>query len=85
MTMAVIKRSISLDADVAQAIERQAAAEGVAFSTWLNEAARRALKRTQGLAGVRAAEAEIGPFSEEGRAEARRVLRELGVIPTEPS
>lgn len=76
-TMTVQKRSVSLDADVASAIERVASEEGVAFSTWLNEAARRELRRRDGLAAVEEWEAEVGALTTEEIAAGEALLDRL--------
>jgi hypothetical protein len=50
--MRVVKRSVSIDAEVAAAAEEAAAADGVSFSAWLSEAAQRQLRVRDGLRGV---------------------------------
>jgi len=50
--MGVVKRSVSIDAEVASAAEEAAAADGVSFSAWLSEAAQRQLLVRDGLRGV---------------------------------
>lgn len=50
--MAVVKRSVSIDAEVAAAAEDAAAEDGVSFSAWLSEAAHRQLLVREGLRGV---------------------------------
>lgn len=50
--MAVVKRSVSIDAEVAAAAESAAAEDGVSFSAWLSEAAHRQLLVREGLCGV---------------------------------
>jgi hypothetical protein len=50
--MAVVKRSVSIDAEVAAAAEQAAAEDGMSFSAWLSEAAHRQLLVREGLRGV---------------------------------
>ena len=50
--MGVVKRSVSIDAEVAAAAEETAAEDGVSFSAWLSEAAERQLRVREGLRGV---------------------------------
>ncbi len=50
--MSVVKRSVSIDSEVAAAAEQAAAEEGVSFSTWLSQAAGRQLLVREGLRGV---------------------------------
>jgi len=50
--MSVVKRSVSIDSEVAAAAEQAAAEEGVSFSTWLSQAAERQLLVREGLRGV---------------------------------
>ena len=50
--MAVVKRSVSIYAEVAAAAEEAAAEDGVSFSAWLSEAAHRQLLVRDGLGGV---------------------------------
>jgi hypothetical protein len=50
--MAVVKRSVSIDAEVAAAADEAAAEDGVSFSAWLSEAAHRQLLVREGLRGV---------------------------------
>lgn len=75
--MGVVKRSVSLDADVAAAAEVAAAEDGVSFSAWLSEAAERRLRVREGLRGVAEWEAESGPLSSEERAAGEALLDRL--------
>lgn len=47
--MAVKKRSVALDADVAREVEREAKRAGISVSAWLTEAARKELQIVDGL------------------------------------
>lgn len=61
--MAVVKRSVSIDAEVAAAAEAAAAEDGVSFSAWLSEAAHRQLLVRDGLRGVAEWEEKAGALS----------------------
>lgn len=78
----VRKLSVALDPWVADAAAREAEAEGVSLSSWLNRAAERALKISEGLAAVAEWEAEHGAFTEEEMAAADAELdRLMGPVP----
>ena len=61
--MTVRKLSIWLQVDVAAAASHSADLHGMSLSAWLNAAAARALVLEEGLAAVRAWEAEHGALS----------------------
>ena len=75
--MAVTKRSISLDDDLASQVEQAAQDDGVSFSAWLNEAAERRLRLRQGLQGVQEWEADAGALTSEERAAGEALLDRL--------
>ncbi len=75
--MSVTKKSVSLDDEVADRVARAAADEGVSFSAWLTEAARRQLILRDGLAAVAEYEESYGAFTDAERAEGRRILDDL--------
>lgn len=75
--MTVKKLSVSLRADVADAVARVAAREGVSVSTWLNEAAEHAIRIADGRAAVRAHFAEHGEPSDADRARALEIIHRL--------
>ena len=75
--MTVVKRSVSLDDDVAARVAEAAAEEGVSFSTWLTTAARYQLILRAGRAAVAEYEAEYGAFTDDELAEGRRLLNDL--------
>lgn len=52
VVVGVVKRSVSIDAEVAAAAAKAAAEDGVPFSAWLSEAAQRQLLVRDGLRGV---------------------------------
>jgi hypothetical protein len=71
------KRSISLPPELAQAIERAAAAEGKTFSAWIADTLHRHLKLEAGRRALAEWECENGPLTPEERARAREELDEL--------
>ncbi|MGQ0464194.1 MAG: hypothetical protein ACT4QG_02620 [Sporichthyaceae bacterium] len=75
--MGVTKRSVSIDADVAERVEAAAAEDGVSFSTWLSSAAEHRLRIREGLAGVAEWEAEAGALTDEERAAGEALLDRL--------
>jgi hypothetical protein len=81
------KRSVSLPADLARAVERAAQAAGTTFSAWLAETAARRLKLEAGRQAIGEWEQENGPLTEaelaEGRARARSSLRQAPAEPPE--
>ncbi|WP_131787733.1 hypothetical protein [Protofrankia symbiont of Coriaria ruscifolia] len=78
--MAVAKVSVSLNERVLTAARAAAAAEGISLSAWISRLIDHHIGIQEGLAAVREYEAEHGPIPEEDRENARRVLRDLGVI-----
>jgi hypothetical protein len=79
--VAVKKRSIALDREVADAVVKAAKDEGVSVSAWLSEAARKQLKIHQGLAAIAEWEAEHGAPTAEELAQADAILEKHGLIP----
>ncbi len=73
----VTKRSVSLDDEVASAVEQAAKQDGVSFSAWLSTAAERQLRVRQGLRGVAAWEGETGSLSAEELAAGEALLARL--------
>jgi hypothetical protein len=73
----VIKRSVSLNDDVAAAVEVAAQEDGMSFSAWLSAAAERQLRVRQGLRGVAAWEAEAGALTAEEIAAGEDLLARL--------
>jgi hypothetical protein len=73
----VTKRSVSLDDEVAAAVEEAAKQDGVSFSAWLSTAAERQLRVRQGLRGVAAWEGETGSLSAEELAAGEALLARL--------
>jgi hypothetical protein len=72
--MAVKKLSVALDESVARGAAEAATRHGVSLSAWLNAAAERALLVEEGLAAVKAWEAEHGELTTDELAWAGRVL-----------
>lgn len=75
--MAVVKRSVSIDAEVAAAAEEAAAEDGVSFSAWLSEAAHRRLLVREGLRGVTEWEKAAGALRPEELAAGEILLDRL--------
>ena len=73
----MVKRSVSLDDDVAERVAEAAADEGVSFSTWLTAAARHQLVLRAGRTAVADYEAEHGALTESEQAEGRRILDDM--------
>jgi hypothetical protein len=73
----VTKRSVSLDDEVAAAVEEAAKQDGVSFSAWLSSAAEKQLQVRQGLRGVAAWEGETGSLSAEELAAGEALLARL--------
>jgi hypothetical protein len=63
--MGVVKRSVSIDAEVSAAAEEAASEDGVSFSAWLSEAAECQLRVRDGLRGVAEWEETAGALSPE--------------------
>jgi hypothetical protein len=59
----VTKRSVSLNDEVAKAVQAAAREDGIPFSAWLSQAAERQLRVRQGLRGVEAWEGEAGSLT----------------------
>lgn len=79
----MVKRSVSLDEEVAARIEAAANQEGMSFSGWLSSAAEQQLRLREGLRGIGQWEAEAGPLSSEERAAGEALLdRLLAAAPT---
>ena len=69
------KLAITVDPDIHENILSAAARDGVSVSAWMTTAAREALKRRAGLAGVELWEQQHGRFTPEEINEARRNVR----------
>jgi hypothetical protein len=77
------KRSVSLPADLADAIDKAAAAEGTTFSAWLARTAAHRLRLEAGRQGLAAWEDEHGPLTAEELAEG--LSRARSALGREPS
>jgi len=75
--MGVVKRSVSVDAELWDDLVREAG--DAAVSPLVNDALAHYLRRQRGLAAMAAYEAEHGEFSEAELAEADRILDAAGV------
>jgi hypothetical protein len=75
--MGVVKRSVSIDADVAAAADAAASEDGVSFSAWLSDAAERRLRVREGLRGVAEWEQDAGALTSAEVAAGEALLDEL--------
>ena len=75
--MSVVKRSVSIDAQIAAAADAAAAEDGVSFSAWLSDAAERQLRIREGLRGVAEWEDEAGALTPQERAAGEALLDRL--------
>ena len=66
-----IKMAITVDSDVHAGIVAAAEEAGLSVSAWMTQAARKELRRLDGLAAMAEYEAEHGAFTEEELADAR--------------
>ncbi len=80
-----MKRSVSIDADVAAAAEAAATEDGVSFSAWLSEAARRQLRVREGLRGVAEWESDAGALSPDELAAGELLLDRLLSVGAHPA
>src|ERR1700733_6195098 len=76
------KRSISLPAELARAVEEAARAEGTTFSAWLAQTAAHRLKLEAGRQALAEWERENGPLTEAERAEGRATWRNSAAVET---
>ena len=72
--MAMKKLSITLPAELAEMVRRQAEEEGTSVSAVIADELAAAARRRAGEEAVRWFEEEEGPFTDEERAEARALL-----------
>ncbi len=75
--VSVIKRSVSIDDQVAARVEAAAEEDGVSFSAWLSAAAEHQLLIRDGLRGVEAWEARAGQLTPAERAAGEALLDRL--------
>lgn len=75
--MGVVKKSVSLEASVAERVETAAHEDGLSFSTWLSAAAERQLILREGLRAVSDWEREAGRLSDEELAAGEVLLDRL--------
>ena len=68
---------MSLEDNVAEAVERAADEDGMSFSAWLSAAAERQLRQREGLRGIREWEADAGALTAEERAAGEALLDRL--------
>jgi hypothetical protein len=75
--MSVVKRSVSIDSEVAAAAEEASAQDGVSFSAWLSQAAERQLLVREGLRGVAEWEKAAGSLTADELAAGELLLDRL--------
>lgn len=75
--MGVTKRSVSIEEEVAEAVERAADEDGVSFSAWVSDAARHRLRIREGLQGVEEWQGEAAPLTAEEVAAGEALLERL--------
>lgn len=75
--MGVVKRSVSIDADVAAAADAAATEDGISFSALLSDAAERRLRVREGLRGVAEWEHDAGALTSAEVAAGEALLDEL--------
>jgi hypothetical protein len=73
----VPKRYVSLDPDLAAAVEKAAAEDGLTFSSWLSEAAERQILVRNGLRAVAEWEAGKGALTSGERVAGKDLLERL--------
>jgi hypothetical protein len=81
--MTVHRLSISVPPELEAQIRAAADEAGVSVSTWLAQAAEHAAKIQAGRRAIEDFEAEHGKLPEEQRLDARRFLREVGILPAD--
>ena len=74
--MTVVKRSVSLNEDVSEQIEKLAAESGITFSTALNEMLQDKLELLRGRLAMELWDELDGPLSEEEIESGRRIVRD---------
>jgi hypothetical protein len=83
--MPITRRSVPRDARIAERVARAAEEDGLPVSQWLAQAVEHALRRHEGLRGVREWEDEAGALTPAERAAGeillRRLLNERGGTP----
>ena len=75
--MGVVKRSVSIDDEVAARVEAAASEDGMSFSAWLSAAAEHQLLVRAGLRGVQEWEAEAGALTDDEVAAGEALLTQL--------
>jgi predicted transcriptional regulator len=78
--MTMDRISITVDAELGQAVRQAAAAEGVSVSSWASEALADRVRKHSLRAFLDEWEAEAGPISDEDKAEAKRIFAEAEAL-----
>jgi hypothetical protein len=78
--MVAERLSVSLSAESAAAVRKAASDAGMSVSGWVEQTIGSIARREAGLRAMDEYEAEYGAFTNEEREQARRTLRELGLL-----
>jgi|AntDryMetagUQ889_1029465.scaffolds.fasta_scaffold01050_10 hypothetical protein len=78
--MVAERLSVSLSAEAAAAVRKAASDAGMSVSGWVERTVGSIARREAGLRAMDDYEAEHGAFTREEREQARRTLRELGLL-----
>lgn len=78
--MVADRLSLSLSPETAAAVRKAASDAGMSVSGWVERTVGDIARREAGLRAMDDYEAEYGAFTHEERAQARRTLRELGLL-----
>ncbi len=78
--MVAERLSVSLSAESAAAVRKAASDAGMSVSGWVERTVGSIARRQAGLRAMDEYEAEHGAFTHEEREQARRTLRELGLL-----
>src|SRR5918997_6388743 len=78
--MAVDRLSITVEAELGQAVREAAAAQGMSVSSWASEALAHRVRNHFLREALDAWDAEAGPLTDEDRAEAKRIFDEAEAL-----
>jgi predicted transcriptional regulator len=80
LDMTMDRISITVDAELGNAVREAAAAEGVSVSSWASEALAHRVRNHFLREALDVWEAEAGPLTDEDRAEAKRIFDEAEAL-----
>jgi len=78
--MTTERLSLSLRPEIAAAVREAAKASGKTISGWVEDVVADIARRQAGRAAMAEYQAELGAFTAQERAQARRVLADLGIV-----